>query len=352
MRVAMVHFKVGFGEGGTETVIKNLSGKLAQRGHDVHILTNKGEIKFDNGVKVTYLPYIRIPFSKTLDYYSLMFSFSFFAMLKILFSSYDVVHCHFYVDAFLPLLAAKLKGVPTVYSLHGMLDKEGEIAELASKVSVISKNEEKYWKSRGLKPETIYIGVDPERVKRNGEIREKLRKEFGIKKNDFVVIAVSRPADVKGPEILYDVITKADPEIKFILVGVGQEKMFAGMKLKNVYPFGLVPHEKVVEFYSAADASLVISKIESISLVMIESMSAQLPLIIAAGTAIDKSVTEGSSIMVNLEPNKVLDALNKLYKNRKMASMMGRKGREIVNKKFSWERVADRYEAIYKELKK
>ena len=171
MRIAMVHYKVGFGQGGTETVIKNLSNELSEKGHTVNIITNKGKVKFKPGIKITRLPYLKIPLFKHLDYLSSMITFSFLAALKILFSRYDIVHCHFYVDGFLPTLIAKIRGIPVVYSLHGMLEKEGKIAALASKNVAISGYEEKFWRSRGLKTEKIYIGVDPDKVKPNKKAR-------------------------------------------------------------------------------------------------------------------------------------------------------------------------------------
>lgn len=352
MKIAMVHYKVGFGQGGTETVIKNLSRELSQKGHEITIITNKGKVKFEKGIKVTRLPYLKIPFFQHLDYLSSMITFSICAALKILFNRYDIVHCHFYVDGFLPTLAAKIKRIPTVYSLHGMLEKEGKIAALASKNIAISGYEEKFWRSRGLNTEKIYIGVDPDNVKMDKKARKKIRKNLGISNRDFVVVSVSRPADVKGPEILYDVIKESDPNIKFILVGIGKDKIFKSLNRNNTTLYGMVPHEKVMEFYSAADAALVISKIESISLVMLESMSTGLPLIIATKADIDKAVTQGNEIVTDLKTENITKAIKKLSRNRRLAKKMGQKGRKIISKDFSWKITTDKYEKLYKSLVK
>src|SRR3989338_9821462 len=103
-RVAMIHYRTGMSEGGTENTIKSVSRELMKLGYEVYIITNFGRDRIPGDLNVIRVPYIRIPFIEKLDYLSSMITFSVFAFFAALIKRCNVIHVHFYVDGFFPVL--------------------------------------------------------------------------------------------------------------------------------------------------------------------------------------------------------------------------------------------------------
>ncbi|MCL2130464.1 MAG: glycosyltransferase [Treponema sp.] len=164
MKIAMIgHKRIPSREGGAEIVVEEISTRLASRGHTVHAYNRKGNyvygsankyrnIKEYKGVKIKQIP--TIP-KKGLD----ALVYSFFAVIRALFGSYDVIHFHAEGPGVM-ISIARLFGIRTVSTIHGLdwktskwgafarkylLFGEKTIAKKADEIIVLNSYNQKYF---------------------------------------------------------------------------------------------------------------------------------------------------------------------------------------------------------------
>ena len=184
--------------------------------------------------------------------------------------------------------------------------------------------------------------------KRQGYV---MRKGLGIGKNDFVVTVVARPAALKAPEVLYEIVKKADEKIHFILVGIGKWQKFHDMKRKNLHPFGIVPHGELPKFYQAADVSLHMETVPGICITMLESVACGTPIISATpGDGNNEAVSPEVGFRMPVNAGKISSLINRLPKMKKLGGMC-RNGHQFLEKRgYLWRITAKSYEKIYTNI--
>lgn len=141
------------------------------------------------------------------------------------------------------------------------------------------------------KIEIIYNGVRDIRKKKNIN----LRKKFGIKHSDKVVLSVGRITKSKGVEDFCEIAKrfKDKPNIKFIFVGPYIDQNYYNYindKYRNLVIF---PGESfdVSNFYKISDIFLFLSNRDSFGLVLVEAMYYKLPAIVWNVTGLSEVVT-------------------------------------------------------------
>ncbi len=351
-RVAMIHYKTGMSEGGAENTIKAVSSELMKSGHEVYIITNYGDASIPRDLNVIRVPYVRIPFIKKLDYLSSMITFSLFAFFAALLKRCNIIHVHFYVDGFFPVLLSKVFGIKTVYTAHGILLEELKVATMADAIAAFCRYLKNYYATLGVKCRDAFVGVDEKLMKPNKMQGYALRKELGIGKGDFVVTVVARPAALKAPEVLYDIVKAADEKIHFILVGIGKWQKFHEMKRKNLHLFGIVPHDELPKFYQAADVSLHMETVPGICITMLESVACGTPIISATpGDGNNEAVSPEVGFKMPINANKISSLINRLPKIKPELNSMCRNGYRFLEKRgYLWRITAKSYERIYASI--
>ena len=109
----------------------------------------------------------------------------------------------------------------------------------------------------------------PERSKQR--LRENTRKKLGIAADDFLIISVGELTKRKNHQLMIKALSKINnPKIKYIIAGVGQEKMslenlITDLNLKKqVKLIGLLNKEELNALYYAADLNIFISRREGL----------------------------------------------------------------------------------------
>jgi glycosyltransferase involved in cell wall biosynthesis len=115
---------------------------------------------------------------------------------------------------------------------------------------------------------------------------------------------------------------------------------------------GFVEYNRMPEPYSRADLFVLPSRRESFGLVLVEAMAAGLPVVATSVGAIPEVIIDGETgILVPPEnPSALADAVNNLLGHPQMMKDMGARGRERVERHFTWARVAERVAASYREI--
>lgn len=127
----------------------------------------------------------------------------------------------------------------------------------------------------------------------------------------------------------------------------------------NVNEFNYVDREKIMEILSNSKAGMVtlhpqINYLDSLPIKMYEYMLAGIP-VIASDFPLWKGIIEGNNCGICVNPNNptaIRGAIDKIFQEEEMATLMGKSGREIVLKEYNWENQIINLISIYQNILK
>ncbi|MDA4123969.1 MAG: glycosyltransferase family 4 protein [Thaumarchaeota archaeon] len=336
MKIAMIGARGG---GGIATHINELSRQLELRGNSVALISPR---------------HLSPPLALA-------------RYVKKLAAGYDIVHIHGDYDVpglIAGLLATKALGGGTVFTTHGTGSRYWRPGkrwgalwkDSAKRVDVIISVSE-YVRRRlaqvlGENPpkhHTIYNGVDT-RFFSPAEDSSEAKRELGVS-GKYVLLYLGRLAPSKGISYLLRAMPSLKNEIRNVMLLVGGRGEMEGdlrreaveLGVSDVVEFrGFVPQELLVSYYGASDVVVVPSVIEAMGIVPLEAMSMKRPVVGARTGGIPELLTNGRTgfLVPPRDPEAIANAVKTLHENRELAAQLGENGRMIVEKRFSWERIA------------
>lgn len=173
--------------------------------------------------------------------------------------------------------------------------------------------------------------------------REDARRELGLPSDRPIVVYVASFYPHHAVELL--VAACAHAGARLVLVGGD----FAG--LPGVIAAGRVAHEKVPAYLAAADVCAYVLRAPHPEfgfspLKVYESMAAGRPIAAATdqGEIRDFVNGEGVGIAVPLDREALAEALRRLLEDRALRDRMGRRGRDLAERVYNWDRAAAQVE--------
>ena len=277
----------------------------------------------------------------------------------------DVVHVMaVYSFPTIPALAvSRLARRPVVWSPRGMLQRweasrnralkdawDRVCAHVAPRDMTLlftSKEEadESLARFPGFPSETIPNGVDlPASVTRT-EGDGRLRLAF-----------LGRLHPIKGLENLLDGFAEVTIPATLTIAGGGDPEYARQLRERaaslgvegRVRFLGSVEGAQKTAVFAEADALLVPSFRESFSIVVIEALGHEVPVIAGRGTPWKRLEDEGCGLWVDNDPASLAAAIERIAKAPRRE--MGRRGRAWVEREFTWDLVAERTVALYRRL--
>ncbi len=207
----------------------------------------------------------------------------------------------------------------------------------------------------------VYPGVDAIRFNPAidpSPIRRKYRLE-GKK----VILTAARLVRHKGhqnvlkalPQVLKEV-----PNLVYLIIGKGEEKgvlkeMVKDLKLEEIVVFAGEIVEELPLYYAACNLFIMPSyqikdrgDVEGFGIVYLEANACGRPVIGGrSGGVTDAVIDEETGLLVDpLNIDQIAEALVKLLTNPELARRLGEKGRERVEREFSWGRIAQKIREI------
>lgn len=294
----------------------------------------------------------------------------------------DIVHIQYIAPGLIPILAARLARVPTVFAtLHQPGRTYGWkpklllrcAARLCTAFFCNSLEVERSWFGNAtlFVPQhkhlyrhcTIYNAVDVERISRIATEtgRPALRAILGLGIQPVVGV-VGRLRWEKGQSILLEAmgeVVRQIPSALLLVVGDGPDREVLQRQAlqlgitDNVHWMGCQSAEEVFRLYSIMDVVAVPSIFEGFGLVAAEAMAAGLPVV---GSAVDGL----AEVIVDHETGRLVSpqdagalaaALIALLESPETAAEMGRKGRQRVEEHFSLKRFSESTLAAYERFK-
>ncbi len=197
-------------------------------------------------------------------------------------------------------------------------------------------------------------GVDLDTFNRNSPIKI-IEKKYHIEGKKVVIFSGKLTAK-KGVQYLI----KAAPKIKgeIFIIGDGEERknlenLAKEIKTKNVNflgYFGPESKKEFQEFYRRADV-FVFPSIwdEPLGLVALEAMASSTPVVASKKGGIPLAVKNNvNGFLVRARSAKAIaEKVNLLLKNEELRQKMGEEARKIVEEKFNWNKIAQRFHENY-----
>lgn len=200
------------------------------------------------------------------------------------------------------------------------------------------------------KVELLYNAINTKNFDKQLSYQEKkiLREKYEINKDDVVILFSGRTIPQKGVKelILSFKELKNIEKCKLLIVGSANygemiktqydyelEKMSLDIRDKIKFT-GYISNEELYKIHNISDISIVPSIWEELfGLVVIESMSSGLPLIVTKSGGISEIVNEKCAYIVNKDTqlvNNIADKIDYLVENPIKRKQMGQKGKELA----------------------
>ena len=215
-------------------------------------------------------------------------------------NKYDVIHCNFLHDNFIPLFAGirahvkkRIVHVHTDMSLKYDANRTNILIRFDRKIRVflgklfaterLACSEEAGKKAFGKNYKIIYDAINIDNFKYNEQIRKTTRKSLGYKPHDHVYGFVGRLNNNKNPlhaMKVFEAIEQIDKSARFLIIGAGslKEEILNMIHKKSKYK-QIDPVDNINDYYSAMDVLIYPSFTEGLGLVSIEAQCNSLPVV-------------------------------------------------------------------------
>jgi phosphatidylinositol alpha-1,6-mannosyltransferase len=351
--------------GGIQNHVLELATALTHEGVDVTAYLLKANYPDDLAFEVEQVPFVPLPRLTAGQYVS----FSLAAGRRLKKGDHDLVHGH----SMYGWGAAVAKGGPMVVTCHGTQLNEYRATRATTRdpnhttTDYISYRMERYAARRA----DAVIAVSEENrvdvVEQYGVPEERLRVvPNGIRPERF------KEARPEGPTILFvgrlhqrkgvDVLLRAMPEVlasvpeaRLLVAGSGEREgelkaLKAELGLGDEVEFlGFVPDEDLPDLYARARVFTMPSLYEGFGIVMIEAMASSVPVVAFATGGAPEVIEDGVNGHL-ADPETLADRLVRVLEDPAGAAAMGRRGRELVEARYSWRAVARRTAEVYGEV--
>lgn len=189
--------------------------------------------------------------------------------------------------------------------------------------------------------------------------REPLRRELGLRDDDVLVLAVGSLRPNKGHRVLIEALAgllrcEGPGRWRLAIAGQGEERealvrraQELGMA-ERVHLLG--QREDIADVQAAADVFAMPSYAEGLPLALLEAMFAGSAIVASGVGGIPEAVADGEEALLTppADPDALRRALARLIADPALRARLGAAARRRADAEFRIERMADRYEALYR----
>jgi glycosyltransferase involved in cell wall biosynthesis len=360
---------------------------LAKNGIDVTVVCphyhRQKTMNFQNGVKVNRFRYFfptkyeklaygaGIPTNLQKSFLAIIqlpiFTISFFIKAYKLSRNQLIIYSHWTIPTLIAILVKKInKKIKVIFMNHGVeifvlgQTKIGiKFLKFIIKNSdiVISNSSYTYTKTQQIKFHKkhfiIQPGVDVNKFKPN---EDNIRSRYNIANDKFLLFSLGYFIERKGFEYLIKAMNiivnhYKNNEVILIIGGRGPlrrhyEQMIRENKLNdNIFLAGYIPQEEILSYYNSCDVFVLPAIVannndtEGLGVVLNEANACGKPVIATRVGGITDVIKDYENGILIEEKNEIelADVILKLRNNPTLMNQMGKKGRELAIKEFSWE---------------
>ena len=296
---------------------------------------------------------------------------------------YDIVVAHDWLSIMGGIAVKKETKLPLAFHIHstekgrtlgngsGVVSniemRGGKMADIIVTVSYAMKDE---LIQLGFPREKIHVrynGVDPEKYNPNkysADQIKKVREQYGIKDNEFMIFFIGRLVGVKGVDKLImampHILSKI-PQAKLVIVGVGDLQEYLmnltrTMRLDKYvkFNFNFIPEKERILHYAACDVAVFPSHYEPFGIVALEAMSMEKPLVVgASGVSGMREIViccSEDQCGYHVDPNNPSDiawGVMSALEDPEKRKWLGKNGRKRVLEEFTWSKISQKTVELY-----
>lgn len=188
-------------------------------------------------------------------------------------------------------------------------------------------------RSKSIHP--VSNGVDTDvYAPRSGPVAP-LRTKYGLPTNGLLLLYIGRLDADKNIETILRALPRVKARAHLVIAGVGREKerlvaLAQSLKLTHVVWIGEVKKQVIVDLYQLADAFVIMSPVETQSIVALQAISCGLPLIAARAGALPELVDGKNGVLVDAFDDQTLaSVIDRIAADRSLRTSMGARSRTI-----------------------
>ena len=373
-------------EGGRPAKVRILSRKLADRGHEVTVLTaNLGEDDWSRnaeppekttmGLRLNEDGVVAIYLRTWLRYRTLTINPGLLRFCRASLKGFDLVHFYGLYDLLGPAVSyfCRRQEIPYVIEPMGMyrpIDRNIQMKRMwhrsvgdafwrnAHKFIATSELEQQELVEEGIPLQKIvirYNGIDAS-VFSGGSTPKTFRAKWGIPAGEHMILFLSRLIPRKGADILIEAFAEACPESgHLVIAGPEGEPGYRAYLEKRARDSGaasriiltgpLYEEEKKAAF-TEADLFVLPSRYENFANVAAEAMACGVPVIITPYCGIRSLVDGRAGLVVPPEKQPLAAALYQMVHDTALRHRL-KEGCRAVTNQLSWDHLAEQMETCY-----
>jgi glycosyltransferase involved in cell wall biosynthesis len=354
--------------GGTETMVREIAQTLNKKGVKTDVLTFNMTEKWNpkwkgNSELIDYSTVHRIPALNWLPHSDrINFGINLIpSRFTHLIKKYDIIHFH-ESDLSFPLFAFFSKK-PKIFHSHCTIStftRRNRVSKL------IFKSIADYYIAitKSMANGFIELGIPSNKIlclpnSVNTELfYPKGQKEKGL------LLFVGRIDVGKGLEVLLRSLQYLDKKCRLVIIGpMGSVPSYNELVLKLIQEesektfhiieyLGALDHDKIVEWYQKAEMVIVPSFEEAFSIVILESLSCETPVVATKVGGIPEIIENNINglLVPPNNPEKLGKSIQFLLDNEKIRIELGKEGRKSVIRKYSLDAIATKLSVFYRRL--
>ena len=310
----------------------------------------------------------------------------------------DVIHCHTWYTHLAGVFSRELLQVPLILTTHSLeTHRPWKVEQLGNGyflsrwieqhayntadgvIAVSQQMKTDVVEAYSIQPEKVTVihnGIDPEFYKPTFDTQ--LLADYGINPNIPFVLFVGRITRQKGISQLISAAKYFTKDCQIVLcagapdtpeIAKETEALIADLKAQRngvILISEMLPREKIKVLYSHARVFACPSLYEPFGIINLEALSCETPVVGSAVGGIPEIIEEGKTgFLIELESvsrtdfnpknaaafqQRFAEKINQLLEDEKLATQMGKAGREKVLEKFSWESIAKTTFNYYQEV--
>jgi len=357
--------------------IETLRKEFESLGHEVFIFAPKYSDYQDTNKKVFRYPSIDIEIKFRLPL-GIPYSGKMDKIIKNL--DLDVIHSHHpNLLGSAALRWAKKKNIPLIFTWHTLYDqytnfvpflpakfsanwiigKAVKYANQSDMVIVPTESVAPIIQTWGVEKEIISVATGVTEEEFSNPDKNKIREKYGIKKDEILLLLVSRLTEEKNIHFIFSAladILKENVKTKFMLVGDGyllselkSKAKMAGLEDKIIF-VGVAKREDIKNYYAAGDVFVYASRSETQGMIITEAMYVGLPIVAVRATGIESLVENGKNgILTSEDKTEFISAIKELIENKSLREKMAEESTKIAKERYTAKICAKKMLEVYSQ---